>query len=296
MPTRLQDPGVPKLLGAIERSKTDANGSIREEWKVGYDLQACGEYAGPRWTRHFPADNRIEALNEPFRSNVARFVRALRAAGARVTITNVYRPQPRAYLMHYAWRVAYGRSSASGRYSHLEPPAVPKYDGAEKVPICWPVPGLDGKYSRKLSIRAARELTAAYGIVAGHGAAYPSNHSGRTAIDMNISWGGTLRVQGGPGAPFNGARVELPADGAYWIVNGSGIRYVTPGGTPPPSARVRSDQDMNQRLWALGRSYGVLKYVNAQNADPPHWSATGQLSGLRGSGADPAGRARPARG
>ena len=38
---------------------------------------------------------------------------------------------------------------------------------------------------------------------------------------------------------------------------------------------MRSDQDMNQRLWALGRSYGVLKYVNAQNADPPHWSATG---------------------
>ena len=47
MPTRLQDPGVPKLLGSIERSEADANGSIREVWKVGYDLQACGEYAGP---------------------------------------------------------------------------------------------------------------------------------------------------------------------------------------------------------------------------------------------------------
>ena len=273
--TRLEDPEVPKLVGTVERTKAGpfGAGTIAETWRVGYDLQGCGEYVNGGWTKHFRADNRIVALNQPFRGKVARFVAALRAAGATVTITNVYRPQPRAYLMHYAWRVAYGRGN--GRYSHLDPPAVPKYNGSEKVPICWSIPGLNGAYSRQLSIKAARELTTAYGIVAGHGAAYPTNHSGRTALDMNISWSGNLRVRGGPGAPFNDAIVTIPAGGSYWIVNGSGIRNVTPGSTPPANVRVRSDEDMNRQLWALGRSYGVIKYVNAQNADPPHWSATG---------------------
>ena len=272
--TRLENPEVPKLVGTIERTEAGpyGAGTMTETWRVGYDLTGCGEYVNDGWTKHFEADNRIQALNQPFRGNVARFVAALRAAGATVTVTNVYRPQPRAYLMHYAWRVAYGRGN--GRYSHLEPPAVPAYDGSEKVPICWSVPGLDGRYSRKLSIAAARELTRAYAIVE-YGAAYPTNHSGRTAIDMNISWGGTLRVRGGPGAPFNGAMVAIPAGGSYWVVPGSGIRYVTPTSTPPARARVRSDEDMNRRLWALGRSYGVIKFVDARNADPPHWSATG---------------------
>ena len=248
--TRLADPEVPKLKGSIAQTRSNSPGTIKEQWRGGYDLTSCGEYAGPRWPIHFQDDKRIEALNEPFQGNVRRFIAALKAAGATVTINTVYRPQPRAYLMHYSWRVGYGRQSASGRYTHIDPPDVPKYDGSEQVPICWKVPGLDGKYSRNLSIKAARDMVSSYHIVVAHGAAYPSNHSARTALDMGIKWHGDLKIRNGPQAPL--------AD-----------RGVVTISSLPHSG-------MNRQLWRIGRNYGVIKYVNAQSPDPPHWSANGR--------------------
>ena len=118
-PTRLEDPGVPKLLGTIERATTDANGSIREAWKVGYDLQACGEYAGPRWTRHFPADNRIEALKEPVPLQ-RRTLRPGAAGGGGAGDDHERLPAPATGVPH-ALRLA-GRVRPQQRERPLQPP------------------------------------------------------------------------------------------------------------------------------------------------------------------------------
>src|SRR5579885_1032370 len=62
--------------------------------------------SGAEWCSRFPTSTRIEDLDGAFRGCVARFVDALREAGASVVIADTYRPPERCYLMHYAWMIA----------------------------------------------------------------------------------------------------------------------------------------------------------------------------------------------
>jgi hypothetical protein len=255
---RPEAPDVPKLVG-VDVQKPFLNdggyfdlGDVTFTTKV--NLIGCGEESGGQWVKRFAPDNRLSALNDSFETNVRAFIAALRAAGATVKITQVYRPQPRAYLMHYSWRIAYGRGT--GKYSKVEPDKVPPYnEGPEKVPICWMFRDDTrnaGSYLKNVSIQLAENMAGRYGyrIVVGHGAAYPTNHEKRTAIDMNIQWEGFLRIKPGKKAPFR------EDDSLVEIV-----------GEPRTG--------MHPRLWRVGRSYGVIKYVNAETPDPPHWSANG---------------------
>lgn len=82
-------------------------------------------------------------------------------------------------------------------------------------------------------------MVTAYGIVS-PGPAYPTNHPQRTAIDMNISWTGTLPIK-----DATGTEVSITT-------------------TP----RTGAD---NTDLHAVGATYGVKKL----KVDPPHWSESG---------------------
>lgn len=186
------------------------------------------EPSGARWVARFPADNRLSALSEPFRDDVLRFIAALQRAGATVHIETVYRPDQRAYLMHYAWLVAHGTDART----------IPRYKD-NSVNICWAHYTVSGTYDARASRDAARAMVAGYGIV--FRPAYPgSNHSSRRAIDMSISWSGTLTIVDGTGLLVR--ITTLPRTGAG-----------------------------NAQLWRVGASYGVIKLVG----DAPHWSANG---------------------
>ena len=93
------------------------------------------------------------------------------------------------------------------------------------------------------SQQAAQAMVDAYGMNNLNIApALSSNHTRGTAIDMNISWSGTLTIAG--------------ADGKNVIIN-----------TLPRTG-------MNVQLHAVGKGYGVTKFVGG-NTDKPHWSIDG---------------------
>lgn len=62
--------------------------------------------SGAGWVRSFTGKDSIHDLSIGFRDKVEKFHKALKQAGARVTISATLRPPERAYLMHWSWMIA----------------------------------------------------------------------------------------------------------------------------------------------------------------------------------------------
>lgn len=184
-----------------------------------------GVVSGADWVQQFPTSRDVADLASPFRENAGKFIDAMRVGGATVAISATYRPAERAYLMHYAYRIA---------REGLNPTTVPARNG---VDIQWAHKKANGHVDLVASKNAAEDMVIAYGIV--HRPALNSQHTRRLAVDMTISWTGTLSIKDGRG------------------------KTVTISGSP------RSGQ--NGALVAVGKSYNVLKLLS----DPPHWSSDG---------------------
>jgi hypothetical protein len=181
--------------------------------------------SGKDWWRanqaRYPNSREIDDLESGFRWRVEDFIGSLRHAGATVVVNSTRRNAIRAHLMHYSWKVAYGE---------IDPKDVPKRSGLD---IEWDHGDL--KKSRK----AAEEMVKLFGMA--HIASLTSNHIRGKAIDMNISWKGTLVIT--RPAPLL-TRIE---------------------------SRPRTGQ--NRELHEIGASvFGVHKLVS----DPPHWSYNGK--------------------
>lgn len=155
-----------------------------------------------------------------FREDVEAFIAAMRAGGANIQISSTRRNKVRAYLMHFSWRIAKGEISAG---------AVPAEPGCQ---IIW-----DHGNAAK-SRTAAQEMKDLFNIA--FKPSLTSNHIAGKAIDMTISWNGTLNMVDGQG------------------------RAVA---VPPPSPG-----SLNAKLHQVGATYRVLKLLS----DPPHWSTNGR--------------------
>jgi hypothetical protein len=175
--------------------------------------------SGPVWVARFPGSRSTTDLIVDFKQAVEAFLRALAKAGATVRINATYRPPERAYLMHHAFDIA--RNGA-------DPNDVPPMPG---VNIIWAHP------TPQASHAAAKQMVEAYGMSVQ--AVLRSRHTERRAIDMNISWGGTLTIE-----DANRQSVQIAGE--------------------PRSG-------LNPRLHTVGRSFRVIKLVG----DPPHWSDDG---------------------
>jgi hypothetical protein len=181
--------------------------------------------SGKDWWRanqaRYPNSQEIDDLESGFRSKVEDFIGSLRHAGAALVVNSTRRNAIRAHLMHYSWKVAYGE---------VEPKDVPKHGDLD---IEWDHGDLEK--SRK----AAEAMVKLFGMA--HIASLSSNHILGKAIDMNISWKGTL-VMTRP-APLL-TRIE---------------------------SRPRTGQ--NRELHEIGATvFGVRKL----KSDPPHWSYNGR--------------------
>lgn len=130
-------------------------------------VEVSRELSGAQWCARFPGTNEIGALDVSFRSGVQNFKAAMETAGIGVRVSATYRPVERAYLMHYAVRVANGS---------IAPDAVPDLAG---VNIEWD----HGEIGA--SKQAAQAMANAYNIV--FPPAYPTRHSLRLAIDMTLA-------------------------------------------------------------------------------------------------------------
>lgn len=186
-------------------------------------LNPCGAVWWRKNQTRYPNSRDINTLEPTFLRHVSAFISALRAGGASVVVSSTRRSPQRAYLMHYAWLVATGQ---------IEPSRVPPRPG---VIIDWDLG--DDKASRK----GAQEMVDLAGMA--YVAALSSNHTRGTAIDMNISWKGSLTLKGPGSAP-------------PWQITS----------TPRTGAG-------NTDLHAVAATVFAIRKLKS---DPPHWSFNGR--------------------
>jgi hypothetical protein len=169
--------------------------------------------------------SKIGDLVEPFQSNATAFIAALGAAGARVDVTATKRSARRAYLFHWSWMIALGKCQAS------EATSMPGVD------ILW------DHGEAVASKQGAQEMVTGFGLAVPPRSINPpaltSNHITGLAIDMEITWTGTISVKD-----------KTAKDVAITFI---------------------PDVNANANLHAVGASYGVRKLVT----DAPHWSHDG---------------------
>ena len=149
-----------------------------------------GRLSGAAWWHanqaNYPNSSRLADLASPFREKAMRFIAALQAAGAQVSVTSTLRNPIRAYLMHYSGKVASGA---------VAPSAVPAKAGC---PIVWDHGNLAS------SKAGAREMYQLFGIK--FPASLTSLHIQGEAVDMTIGWSGMLSI-----ADANGVKHALGA-------------------------------------------------------------------------------------
>ena len=230
----------PATISAIEEFQRRILGLPKPDGLVdpgGKTLQALSAApSGPAKTKsgqlwvswanvHAANSNSIEDLSEPFRANAKAFIKALEAAGAKVGITTTRRHTNRAYLFHWSWLISQGKSKASAATARAG------------VDIQW-------DHGNDVASKAgAQEMVNGFGLAVPPKSDKPpsltSNHIEGRAIDMAITWTGTLKV-----AKKDGTLVEVP------------------GGLTA---------NANTKLHGVGASYGVKKLLK----DEPHWSDDG---------------------
>jgi hypothetical protein len=179
--------------------------------------------SGASWVSQFPDSKSTSDLDSSFRTGVDNFIAAMTAGNAAVSVGTTLRPIERAWLMYYSWQIANAKIDAA------DVPAKPGID------IEWV------HASNSESVQAAADMVAGYGIVAKNGPSLTSRHTEGKAIDMTISWAGTLTINDASGTAS------------------------TIDSTPRTG--------MNTDLIAVGATYGVIKATFA--GDPPHWSTDG---------------------
>lgn len=189
--------------------------------------------SGTSWVQLFPTSSSVESLEPDFRKKVKEFLNALTMAGAHVTITATRRPRQRAYLMHYSWCIW---KHWQGTNASSVPAFVP-HAGEAAIDIQWV------HSTPSLSLTAAYAMASAYGITGLHvPPALNSNHIQGKALDMVISWKGTMSIKEKSGTT-------------------KAIKSTPRNGT-------------NADLLKVGKTYGVIHLINVM-ADPPHWSFNG---------------------
>jgi len=136
--------------------------------------------SGAQWVFKFPTTSSLDDLVEPFRTNAKRFISALRAAHATVTISDTLRPPQRAYLMHFSFAIA---------RQGVDPASVPPMAG---VDIQWVHANAAGQADPAASKQAAEQMVSGYGIV--FQPVLNSRHTEGKALDMDVSWQNNLVI------------------------------------------------------------------------------------------------------
>jgi len=222
------------------------------------EAAASDALSGSAWVTwantNAPGSKVLSTLSDTFRPMVTDFIAALKAGGADVEepYTATYRPPMRAYLFRWSWliNICGTDSSASDSCSAFTSvAAVPCFD--DTVPAAQTACAVDPKIqwghgTDAASIAGAGEMVSGFSLATPTSThpsyvapAHPSRHEIHAAIDMKISWDGTLTFK-----KKNGDDIEIE-----WLGSQNG--------TP--------------KLHELGLSYGVHKL----DEDEQHWSDTG---------------------
>ncbi len=117
----------------------------------------------------------IDKLDATFRENIKEFRKAITDAGANVSISTTQRSEKRAYILHWAYKIAKGLVTAD---------KVPAKTG---VDITW------DHGTNTISKNAALEIITEAQVA--YQPSLTSNHIKGKAIDWTITWTGTLKIK-----------------------------------------------------------------------------------------------------
>ncbi|QSJ19845.1 peptidoglycan-binding protein [Nostoc sp. UHCC 0702] len=170
-------------LSAATKTKLGDDFDLALDNLTEYAKKLRERLSGKHWIKFFRESDSIDDLASPFRQKVQAFEKALRNAGATISIASGFRPPERAYLMHYAFRI---------HRDEIAPKDVP------------PMPNVDINwvhYTKAASIQAAKEMVSAYDIA--YRPSLSSRHTQGLAIDWKITWSGTLNIKNASGTTIS---------------------------------------------------------------------------------------------
>jgi hypothetical protein len=165
-------PVAPSSMPSLERM------DLIEDFSYMSEAATASTLSGASWYSQFPTSVSLDDLAADFRDKMKAFVAALSSAGATHKINATRRPKERAYLMHWAWRIAKQNYDAS------------KVTPMAGVNINW------NHGDQATSRRAAQEMVDAYAIDnLKVEPALNSHHIAGNAADMEVSWSGDLSIK-----------------------------------------------------------------------------------------------------
>lgn len=182
------------------------------------------------WVRTYaPTSAEIKDLDMNFRDKVIAFKKAMEAAhpSVRIDVSHTYRSDQAAYLWHWAWKIANRK---------IQPKDAKPYDLPGR-----PVPEIEWDHENSIaSVRGAEDMVRGFKLTkrSRFAPSLTTRHRDGFAIDMTITWSGTIHVK-----KKDGTLVPV----TYGPVNA------------------------NTKLHEVGASYGVKKLLD----DDPHWSEDG---------------------
>lgn len=185
--------------------------------------QPSGRYWVTWIDRYAPNSMNEDDLDAMFRDKAKEFIAALKAAHATVKVRHTRRTEQASYLWHWAWKIAKRRCAPKDAKPYSKSPPIPN--------IQWD----HGNLAK--SIKGAQEMVDGFNLV--HEPSLNSRHIPGLAIDMNITWTGTIKVR-----KKDGSNASIP-----YMIN----------------------VNANTALHDVGESYGVKKL----KTDKPHWSIDG---------------------
>lgn len=231
--------------------------------------------SGITWVQKFPTSKSTDDLEDTFKTNVNKFIAALKKSGATVSVNATKRPKERAYLMHWCFKISAG----------FDPEKVPAMAG---VDIEWVHRDAAGKVNGPVSKTHADLMVAGYDIA--FEPALITRHSEGKAIDMDIAWTSKeLTITDGAGKDVtiktgnkNGSNTELHKVGASYNV----IKLVKgPFGNPrrlPENFPGSSNQAETRTTGTLSsrshKNSSVVRPVAGTGGSPlPHAAFAGRL-------------------
>jgi hypothetical protein len=187
------------------------------------EVQRNARLSGLDWFQrnesNYPNSADVQDLAPGFNLHVRDFIWAMERGGANVFVESTLRNKDRAFIMHWAWKVAHGTVDAA------KVPANPNVD------IEW------DHGNAKKSRKAAQEMVNAFDIA--YEPSLTSNHILGLAVDMTITWTSTIKVKDKDGKehklghPYNGAQSDklhkigksygvkkLLKDPPHWSIDG----------------------------------------------------------------------------
>jgi hypothetical protein len=174
---------------------------------------------------HAQNSTSVEDLADPFKANAKAFIKALEDAGAKVEVSTTKRSDKRAYLFHWCWLIGLGKAKPSDATA---------------------MAGVDIEWDHgddKKSKAGAKDMIDHFGLAvppnSNDAPALNSNHIAGKAIDIDITWTGTMKIKKKDGTEV--------------------------------SVEFMDDVNKNTALHGVGESYGLIKLTS----DAPHWSVDG---------------------